>query len=708
MWSLLFFVMLQVFCNLIYLPDLSSSLPAIISPLLFDQLPAFPLAGLPIFISFAHLTLPFSSKSSQRLPSYWILDPSEMGIGKWLVIALLGLLMDTTLATSPLVKVQHSKVTYRGMIKDNVEDFHQIKFAQDTSGLRRFAPPEAYIPPEGSEIDATQPGPACPQLRAAAPPFFADTPEQSEDCLHLRVTRPTGTGANNKLPVVIHVLGGGVVKADAEDGHFDPSNLITHSVSLQKPIIHVVFNYRVTIFGFARLPPLADQKSLNVGVRDQRAAFQWVKDNIKAFGGDPDRITVFGLSSGGTLSCLHAMAYGGEEGVPFNQIWAMSGPPGSALNMTSDATEIHTRNVADKLGCTKQDDDALLECLRDIPMDTLTETAMDYSMGNHPPMGLYTFIPSVDGDFFPERQSVLYKAGRFVRGIPMVFGWTHDDGAMNAGPAPAFQTEEDMKTPLKEFAHALTDNDYEHLFALYPASDFEQDVRNYDARKQDSDPEVSVHFFRIARILRDLMFACSSVDFGYETWKQSRNLDSNFPGVWHYDLNQSTVTPMFHAAGMPWLGAVHGSDMDYIYNNMVPKDQLAEGDREVSSMLATSFVEFAYSGHPRGQDGKLWPESFAELRALGEETSDGTSPSGMNLQLIGGPFGTGSSYLERAIGASIDTSADEGVMQSPLDHSRGFGEMGSAGSQQRHELLQRERLLERCTFIDSLAEKLGH
>ncbi|KAI0169932.1 Alpha/Beta hydrolase protein [Hypoxylon sp. FL1284] len=449
-----------------------------------------------------------------------------MMIGSWFRAALVGLAGSSIVTADPLVRLQESEITYKGAIKNNAEDFHGIKYAHDTSGSRRFAAPEPYTPPDGSEIDASVPSPACPQTRAGIPPFFGETPDQSEDCLTLRVTRPVGTAVGDKLPVVVHVLGGGVVKGSAEDEHFDPVNLISHSVSLGKPIIHVIFNYRLTIYGFARLPILKDQKSLNVGMRDQRLAYQWVKDDIAAFGGDPNRITTFGLSSGGTFSSLHLMAFGGEQGVPFTNIWTMSGPPGTALNMTSDATEVHTRAVASNLGCPEDgSDDALLECLRNVPMDTLTEAAVAYSSQNHPPAGLFTFIPSVDGDFFPERQSILYKTGKFVKGIPMVFGWTQDDGAMNAGLAPTFQTEEDMKTPIKNFAHALTDEDFEKLFALYPPSDFEQDVRNYEARKQKSDPDAPVHYFRVARIMRDLLFTCSSIDFGYEVWHQSTRLE---------------------------------------------------------------------------------------------------------------------------------------------------------------------------------------
>lgn len=629
----------------------------------------------------------------------------------WLRAALLGLAGCIVITAEPIVKIEESDVTYRGIVKGAVEDFHNIKFAHDTSGARRFAPPEPYTPPKGSVIDATVSGPACPQSKAALPPYFDETPDQSEDCLNLRVTRPVGTTASDKLPVVVHLVGGGVIKASTYDTHFDPANLITHSISSHKPIIHVVLNYRVTIYGFARLPLLREQKSLNVGMRDQRAGFQWVKDNIAAFGGDPDCITSFGLSSGGTFSTLHLMAYGGEKGVPFTQAWTMSGPPGTALNMSSDATETHTRAVAERLECDAgQSDEDLLECLRKVPMDKLTEVAMEYSVANHPPGGLFTFIPSVDGDFLPDRQSTLYKAGKFVQNIPIVFGWTQDDGATNAGPAPLFATEDDIRTPIRSFAHALTDDDYAQLFALYPASDFAPDVRNYEARKAEADPAAPVHWFRASRILRDLLFACSAVDFGFEVWRRSRAADPAFPGVWHYQLNQSMMTPLLHAAGMPYVaGAAHGSDLDYLYNNLFPRAQMADADRQLSDYLLASFLAFAYSGNPSSVDGpQSWPESFSEPQGLGQSCcSETSSPGQVHIQLIGGVQGVGAGPLARENDDAAQMAVGSIPQHAMFDDTQ-FGEMESGSRQGILSESERRRLLERCAFINGLAEKLGH
>ncbi|KAK7952871.1 lipase [Apiospora saccharicola] len=594
--------------------------------------------------------------------------------------------------SDPIVAVAGLGAEYRGVARASVEEFNSVKFAHDTSGPRRFAPPEPYLPPKGKGvIDARAAAPACPQIPGAIPPYFGATPHQSEDCLYLRITRPAGTKPEDHLPVVVHVLGGGVIKGHTQEALFDPIHLVTESANIGKPVIHVTLNYRVTIFGFARLPLLKESKSLNAGMRDQRAGFEWVKEHIASFGGDPERVTAFGLSSGGTFSSLHLMAYGGERGVPFTRAWCMSGPPGTALNLTSEATEDHSRAVANMLGCGRSKDEAaILKCLREVPMERLTDAAMTYSIQNHPPAGLFTFIPSVDDDFLPDRQSALYKAGRFVKGVPLVFGWTHDDGATNAGLPTAFKTQDDIKTPIQKFAHALTDENY---------------VATYNLRKNANDPVISVHYFRVARILRDLLFTCSSLDFGAEMTKQSRALDPTFPGIRTYDLNQSMVTPLFRGAGMPWLGIVHGSDIDYLYNNMFPRSTLSGEDLDLAGRFLASFVNFAYTGDPNGKGSTWWPESFPADQGEGEGEA--------NLQLIGGPWGTGSYRLsmrttsEEQGSIATEQQMGEGA-QHPLVDSTKYEAMVGEWHQRGQKELERDRLGERCGFINSLAEKLGH
>lgn len=250
------------------------------------------------------------------------------------------------------------------------------------------------------------------------PPFFSAEPEISEDCLNLRIARPANLAitTESKLPVVVWLHGGGMVKGSAYDSHFDPTNLLKLSAARHKPVIYAALNYRLSIFGFARSETLKEGKSLNVGIRDQRLAFEWIRDNIAAFGGDPERVTVYGLSAGGTFISLHTMLYGGEQGVSFQQAWMMSGPPGAAINMSSDATAHHTVAVAERSGCGGLEDPEMVDCLRKVPLQNLTAIAMEYSIDNHPPAGLFTFIPSVDDDLFKDRPSNLVRDGKFVKG----------------------------------------------------------------------------------------------------------------------------------------------------------------------------------------------------------------------------------------------------------------------------------------------------
>lgn len=165
----------------------------------------------------------------------------------WPHTVFLSLVLTATAVAEPVVRLPNSKVAYRGVARDLVEDFHNVKFAHDTAGQRRFAPPEPYSPPDGSEIDGTSHGPACPQFQAAVPPFFDETPDISEDCLHLRITRPAGATEHDRLPVVVHLVGGGVVKGSTYDSHVDPKHLITHSISLNQPIIVSIFESHIIL-----------------------------------------------------------------------------------------------------------------------------------------------------------------------------------------------------------------------------------------------------------------------------------------------------------------------------------------------------------------------------------------------------------------------------------------------------------------------------
>lgn len=215
-----------------------------------------------------------------------------------------------------------------------------------------------------------------------------------------------------------------------------------------------------------------------------------------------------------------------------------------------------------------------------------------------------------------------------------------------------------------------------------------------------------MHYFRAARILRDLLFTCSSLDFA-----SAMSQRAGPSGVRLYDLNQSAVTPLLRAAGMPWLsGAVHGSDMDYLYNNIFPRETLSDADLTLSDELLAAFLNFAYTADPNGAGSDVapfWPEAFPSMH----NGATSQSRPAVNVQLIGGPWGTGNCHLAADTAGAGEGSfaAEQMDMQHPMVDSTKYGEMGGGERlQQGQRELERDRLLERCGFINTLAEKLGH
>jgi hypothetical protein len=284
----------------------------------------------------------------------------------------------------------------------------------------------------------------------------------------------------------------------------------------------------------------------------------------------------------------------------------------------------------------------------------------------------------------------------------MVMGWTQDDGQTNVGSPSTYQTEQDMKNTIKGLLHALTDEDCQTLFSYYPASDFEEDLQDYEARKRPSDPVVPVHYYRIARIMRDLLYTCSSIDLGYEMSRQSRALNRYFPGVRLYDFNQTMFTPLYNGAGRPYQGVSHGSDEPYVYNGLFVDGNITDVDKDLSKAVAGAFIQFAHTGNPsctKDDRFKLWPESFPASRALGSNTPSG--PSSIYVEVIGGPWGTGPGYLtnQQGILGSIQALLGVGATKTDID---------SSAPPERLRQLQRQKLLQRCKFINSLSERMDN
>ncbi|TFY71898.1 hypothetical protein EVG20_g1117 [Dentipellis fragilis] len=174
------------------------------------------------------------------------------------------------------------------------EFFGGIPFASPPTGSLRFKPPVSQLSLGNvSTLDATKFGASCTQLGVSA---------SSEDCLTLNVFRPAGLKADASLPVMLWIYGGGF--QDGQSSDFNASLIVLQSITRGTPVIYASMNYRTGPFGFPQGDEAAAQGSLNLGLHDQVAAMQWVKANIRAFGGDPQKVTIFGQSAG-SMSISH-------------------------------------------------------------------------------------------------------------------------------------------------------------------------------------------------------------------------------------------------------------------------------------------------------------------------------------------------------------------------------------------------------------------
>ncbi|KAF7366360.1 Carboxylic ester hydrolase [Mycena sanguinolenta] len=174
------------------------------------------------------------------------------------------------------------------------EFFGGIPYAEPPIGDLRFARPvPKFSLGNLSTFDATQFGPSCIQPPSAFTPADLTV---SEDCLTINVFRPADLTSDASVPVMVWIFGGSFFTGTPVT--FNASSLVARSVSRGTPIIYVSFSYRLGPLGFPQSSAAASQGILNLGLRDQILALEWVQSNIVSFGGDPSKVTVFGQSAG--------------------------------------------------------------------------------------------------------------------------------------------------------------------------------------------------------------------------------------------------------------------------------------------------------------------------------------------------------------------------------------------------------------------------
>lgn len=258
-----------------------------------------------------------------------------------------------------------------------VVEHRGIPYAKSPTGERRWSLPQPAERWTGT-LDARHFGPACPQV----PRFKLTDASLDEDCLSINVTAPGDMKKGEKLPVLFWIHGGAFVGGSSNLYRLD-------KLASEGRMVVVSANYRLGLLGFVPLPGLSNHSvNGNFGIEDQREALRWVQRNIRAFGGDPDNVTIVGESAGGGSVCVHLSSPDQVKGL-FHKAIIVSAGCLVPLKTVSESVETIGNVLAKDLGCQEDPD---LVCLRSKSVLEILHAQTKFA--NEHPTELAMFTPT--------------------------------------------------------------------------------------------------------------------------------------------------------------------------------------------------------------------------------------------------------------------------------------------------------------------------
>ena len=476
----------------------------------------------------------------------------------------------TTTAMSTVAAAQVK--TTGGLVKGTastdgqIRAFRGIPFAAAPVGDLRWTEPRPAPPWDGVR-DAAEFGAQCMQGQIFGDITFPKP--ASEDCLNLNVWTPAAA-AGDRLPVMVWIHGGGFQAGAGREPRHDGDALARHGV------VVVTINYRLGIFGFFAHPELSKESgrnaSGNYGMLDQVAALRWVRENIAAFGGNPQNVTIFGESAGSfAVSALMAspLATGlfhraiGESGAYF------SAGNGTLALQSLAATEQQGAKFASSSGSES------LAALRARSGEELLNAALKTQPW---------FSPNIDGYFLREDVYTTFAAGTQAH-VPLLAGWNADEvrgGVVLAKQTPTAQSfTEDTRKRFGDQADAI--------LKAYPAT---------------TDAEA----------LESAAALASDVFIGHVTWKWiEMHTQTGKAPVYRYSFDRKIpVAPDAKINGMAAtsrdIGARHAGEIEYVFGTLdsIRNVTWEPGDRKLSDAIVTYWANFARAGDPNGSGLATW------------------------------------------------------------------------------------------------------
>ncbi|CAG9859232.1 unnamed protein product [Phyllotreta striolata] len=478
--------------------------------------------------------------------------------------------------------------------------FTGIPFAKPPIGELRFQAPVPNDPWTG-ERNATGVHAECPQRDVYS---RSKVISGEEDCLYLNVYTPKLLDFEyDLLPVMFWIHGGGLLCGSGNIIPYHPSTL------LDRDVVLVTTNYRIGPLGFFATGD--DVVPGNNGLKDQNLALQWAKKNIQKFGGDPDRITLFGGSAGGT-SVSFQMISPLSNGL-FNKAIIQSGTSMCPWGLSeNDETIKNSFKLGKALNCPTESSQDMVECLRKVDARTFIELDDIFKLWDYDPMIPFKPIiepKSTKNPFLPDHPLNIIKSGKSVD-VPVIIGVTSQDGALktsgyiNENLLDEFAEKFDEILPVSLF-YNRTEKDYQKMTDKIKKFYF-SGKKIQDSIKVVTDLYSDGWFFKCADDLARLYT---------KYYKQP---------VYFYKFGYrgSSSLSKFFGGGDVDYGTVHGDELMYLFpfdKTVFPDEPPTENDRKMSKIMRTLWTNFAYTGNPTPKTSKLVPVKWLPYTLANED-----------------------------------------------------------------------------------------
>nr|AOS89450.1 acetylcholinesterase 1 [Apolygus lucorum] len=508
---------------------------------------------------------------------------------RWLLVAAVVLGAGASPPDELLIETDKGKVhgtTLAAATGKLVDAWLGIPYAQKPLGKLRFRHPKP-IDKWDHILNATRPPNTCIQIIDTV---FGDFPGAtmwnpntllSEDCLYLNVIVPKPRPTN--AAVMVWIFGGGFYSGSATLEVYDPKTLVS-----EENVILVSMQYRVASLGFLFYD--SPEVPGNAGLFDQRMALQWVRNNIDKFGGDPNRVTLFGESAGAVSVSLHLLSPLSRE--LFKQAIMESGSAVAPWAIISrNESILRGLRLAEAVGCphSKSDISAVIECLRKV-------NATDLVQNEWGTLGIceFPFAPIVDGAFvddLPRRN----LANRNFKKTNIIMGSNSEEGYyfIIYYLTELFRKEENVYVNREEFLQAVRElNPYVNNVARHAIVFEYTDWQNPDDPIKNRDA--------LDKMVGDYQFTCSVNDFAH-TYAESGN------NVYMYFFTHRSMNNPWPS----WTGVMHGDEINYIFGEPLnPTKNYQQNEADLSKRIMNYWANFAKTGNPNLRSNNSWTSTY--------------------------------------------------------------------------------------------------